>query len=114
MLRHFLQSCIDSVEQLETLIAIAESSRGWTVSDLCRATKMSPEVARTNLEALVSRGLLRIRVTEPSTYHYQPRSAELAAYVHALVVNYQPCRSTIARLVVDGRRLRCGSATRSS
>ena len=101
--RHFVYSCIGSLEQLEILIRLKDIVGGWTVRETSAAVSGSSESTRVSLEALVARGLLRVRVADPSIYWYEPRSAELVKYVDALVTHYRVDRAAVISLITQAQ-----------
>jgi hypothetical protein len=102
--RHFLYSCIDSIDQLDTLLKIRESERPWTVREASAALGTSAEATRGNLEALVSRGLVRVRVGEQLTYWYEPKSKELESYVQSVVEHHRADRNAVLTIVAPHTR----------
>ena len=102
--RRFLYSCIDSIEQLDTLLHLSASDKAATVRHVSSQLGLQPEAVRMHLEALVARGLLQVRVGEPSHYRYEPRTAELRGYVDALVEHHRRDRSAIVTFVAAQSR----------
>ena len=102
--RHFLYSCIDSIEQLDTLLHLRASGKPATVRQVSSELGLQAEATRINLEALVARGLVQVKVAEPSNYRYDPRSAELRRYVDAVVEHHSRDRSSVLNLVLGQSR----------
>jgi hypothetical protein len=105
--RHFVYTVFDSIEQLEILVRLKAVSGGWTVRDASRSVGATPEVVRASLEALVARGLLKVRVaepSEPSVYWYEPRNPAFLTYVDVLVQHYDTDRTEVVELIASGQR----------
>jgi hypothetical protein len=102
-LRAFLFSCIDSIEQVETLALLARSSRQWTARAVGAQLGLPDGGARHHLEALVARGLLQIAVGPEAMYSYGPK-AELQGYADRLVEYYARDRMTVMRAIATAPR----------
>jgi predicted ArsR family transcriptional regulator len=61
-LRAFLHSCIESVDQVETLMLLRGSDRFRTAREVADALGVSTPTTRRNLETLAARGLLEVSV----------------------------------------------------
>jgi hypothetical protein len=98
-LKAFLFSCVDSVEQLETLTLVGRSGEGWTAHAVGERLGLSDLAARHHLETLAARGLLQISVGEEVSYSYGPKTTELRRYADLLFARYAERRGDVLRFV---------------
>jgi predicted ArsR family transcriptional regulator len=103
-LKAFLYSCIDSVEQLETLVLVGESGRAWTARGIGERLGISDTAARDHLESLAARGLLQISVAAEVSYGYGPKTADLQRYADRLLERYRESRTAVLRFVASSPR----------
>jgi predicted ArsR family transcriptional regulator len=94
-----LYSCTDSVEQVEILVLLARTVRGWTTRTVAAELGLSDAAARHHLESLVARGLLQTTVGAEVSYSYAPRSADLRRYCDQLTAHYAASRTAILRFI---------------
>jgi hypothetical protein len=79
--RQFLDTAIQSVDQLEILRLLGENPvRAWTADELAPEVQASPEVVAQDLTALQSRGLIALEqgATGP-VWRHGPHTPELEA-----------------------------------
>jgi hypothetical protein len=94
----FVRGAIKSAWALELLLLLQRNSdRKWTIDELVRELRGSVQLVTENLATLSSAGL--IAATETSGYFYQPRAAELADLVAALVELYAQKPVTVLRTI---------------
>ena len=98
-LRSFLFSCIESVEQVEILILLRGSAREHTAREIGVLLRSSAATIRRDLDTLTARGLLNARVSEETTFSYQPKSDELARYADLLAAYYISARAAVYTFV---------------
>lgn len=103
-LKAFLFSCIDAVEQVELLVLLRQSNRGWTVRAASAELGVSDSSTRHHLETLAARGLVHITIGEEASYSYAPKRPALGGYVDQLLEHYAHSRTTILRLIASGPR----------
>ncbi len=99
--KRFLETNIDSVDQLEILRVLGENpEREWTAAALAREVQTRPEAIGPHLAALHSRGML-ITVTRGTDLfcRYGPATPELEALVHRLLQVYRERPVTMINLV---------------
>jgi hypothetical protein len=97
----FLQSHIDSIEQLELLRVLGENpAREWSDVELGGSVQVAADSLHAHLAALHTRGMLsRIRRDEKYHWKYGPASADLEAKVRRLLELYGQRPVSMIRLV---------------
>jgi hypothetical protein len=97
----FLQSHIDSIEQLELLRVLGEHpAREWSDTELGGSVQVAGDTLEAHLAALHNRGMLsRIRRDEKYCWKYGPATADLEAKVRRLLEVYSQRPVTMIRLV---------------
>jgi predicted ArsR family transcriptional regulator len=98
-LRAFLFSCIDSLEQVELLVALARTEASRTTREIGAELGLSESSARVHLETLKARGLLAVKVADELAYRYQPKTTELARYTEQLLQHYDTSRLDVLTYV---------------
>jgi hypothetical protein len=94
----FVRSSIRSAWALELLLLLQRNSdQKWTIDELVRELRGSVQLVKENLATLTSADL--IARTETDGYSYQPRSAEAADRVAALVELYAQKPVTVLRTI---------------
>lgn len=96
----FLQREIESVRELETLLALRASSTTVTAESLAARMRSGARWTEQQLEGLHAKGLVAISAAGegPPCYGYAPRTAELEAIVDAVADAYDRRRSTVVRV----------------
>ena len=89
----FLYDNIDSVEQLEVLLLLSRSPRGWTAEEIARELSGHPTSILHRLGSLAGRGFLR--ELEPACFQYAPRSTELHEAVARVAETYRDQRLAV-------------------
>ena len=98
--RRFLLQCIDSVEQLEVLLLLHGSpSAAWSPAAVATTLYSTPDSIAQRLAGLHARGLLA--TTEPASYRYQPRTADLDAAVSLLAETYRQRRVAVITVIAS-------------
>jgi DNA-binding IclR family transcriptional regulator len=103
-LRAFLHACIDGIEQIDILLLLRGSDRGWTTREVAAAIRASEPATRMHLQTLTARGLLDAKPGTEVLYRYQPRTAALRGYVDLLVEHYVRSRSDVITFVARQAR----------
>jgi predicted ArsR family transcriptional regulator len=98
-LRAFLQACIESIEQVELLMMLRGSERLRTVREIAADLRITPAVARREVETLTARGLLEASVASETLYRYRPNSSELSRRGDLLAQYYVTSRLLIYKVV---------------
>ena len=98
-LRAFLFSCIDSLEQVELLVALARTEMPRTTREIGAELGLAEASARAHLETLKARGLLTVKVGDELAYRYQPKTIELARYTEQLLQHYDSSRLDVLTYV---------------
>ncbi|WP_439628342.1 hypothetical protein [Gemmata sp.] len=101
----FLDSHVESVDQLEILRVLAkDQSQEWTAAALAGYIQAEPHATSAHLTALGARGLVRTDAREQGVVcRYAPATPELAALLHRLLKLYNERPVSMIRLV-DARR----------
>jgi predicted ArsR family transcriptional regulator len=99
--RRFLDANVESIEQLEILRVLAESSEAeWDADALARAIQAPPADAAAHLAALHARGLVALRTEGAGARgRHGARSPELAAGVERLLRCYRERPVTMIKVV---------------
>ena len=102
-LLRFLDSNVESIEQLEILRLVGESpTKEWLDSDLAWASQIRSDAIASHLAVLEGRGLLKTSARDGKTYcTYGPRTPELEATLAALLQFYRQRPATLIRIVYD-------------
>jgi hypothetical protein len=95
----FLYQNIDSVEQLEVLLLLRQSPRGWSADEVARELYSHPSSILHRLSSLAGRGLLR--ELEPACFQYAPRSADLHETVTRVAETYRERRVAVITLIAS-------------
>ena len=103
-LRAFLYSCIDSLEQVELLVALARTDAARTTREIGAELGLAEASARRHLETLKARGLLAVKVGDEVTYRYEPKTPELARYTDQLLQHYETSRLDVLTYVSTSSR----------
>jgi predicted ArsR family transcriptional regulator len=104
-LRAFLHSCIETIDQVELLVALRGSDRFRTAREIASEFGSTVPLARRNLETLTARGLLEVRVEQETAYRYHPKSQDLARYCDLLAQHYITSRAEVLGFVATTSRL---------
>jgi predicted ArsR family transcriptional regulator len=104
-LRAFLHTCIESIEQVEIVIALREQGAVRTAREVAAQLGISTAAARGHLETLAARGLLDVQVSEETSYRYRPKSPELERYCDMLAHHYATARAAVLGFVATESRL---------
>jgi predicted ArsR family transcriptional regulator len=97
--KQFIISHINSIEQLEILLLLAETRRAWSVVELADKICTTPDSARNRIDALQKAGLVSIAAVNPPSYVFQPATRELADAVTHLSQEYRERRISIVNLI---------------
>ena len=95
--RRFIETYIDEVPQLETLLMMSEAQdRGWLASEVAARNYITVPRAREILEALRRRGLLSWDETQ---FRYEPAVPEVRAVVAEVSQYYRSNLSRVATFI---------------
>jgi hypothetical protein len=97
--KQFIISHINSIEQLEILLLLAETRRAWSVVELADKICTTADSANKRIESLQKAGLVSIAAASPPSYAYQPRTRELGDAVTRLSVEYRERRISIVNFI---------------
>jgi DNA-binding IclR family transcriptional regulator len=103
-LRAFVHTCLESIEQVELLMLLRGSAQARTAREVAAALRLTPAIARRDLETLAARGLLEVRVGEETAYRYRPKLEELGRYCDLLAQHYVTSRQTLLGFVATESR----------
>lgn len=97
----FVQSCIDSVGQLEILLFLhAQAGQRSTARQINDRLLSNLSSVENRLERLIARGLVRSEGSGPDrTYAYAPDSAQRGASVDRLALTYQKYRGRVIDMI---------------
>jgi hypothetical protein len=97
----FLQSHIDSIEQLELLRVLGENpAREWSDVELGGSVQVAADSLNAHLTALHGRGMLsRVRLDEHNFWKYGPATPDLENKVRRLLEIYGQRPVSMIRLV---------------
>lgn len=96
----FIRNHIASVERLEVLLLLMESSRQeWSAAQVAQKLYRQSESVAVHLEALAKAGLLSHSQNEATTYRYAPASGATDSTVRALEKAYRERKDTVIRLI---------------
>jgi DNA-binding IclR family transcriptional regulator len=91
--RAFIAAYINSLEQLEVLLALrADARRAWTASELSDHLRLAPDSVATRLSSLHRFGLL---AEEGGRFRFGPASADLEVAAAAVARAYDERRFTV-------------------
>jgi hypothetical protein len=99
----FLGSEIESVRELETLLALRACASPVTAGALAATLRSRMGWTEQQLASLQAKGLVSTAATGAGApcYAYAPRTAELAVVVDAVADAFARRRSTVIRLIFD-------------
>lgn len=95
-LRAFIERHVTSAVQVEVLLLLHRERRGWNAATVGKELRIYAHHSQELLSRLAKIGLLR---EDAGTYHYAPRTAELAARVDDLAELYPSFRVPIVALI---------------
>lgn len=95
-LQNFVERYFTAAAQVEILLLLHREREGWGAGTVARELRFHTDQARQLLTELTKRGLVD---EDDGTYHYAPRTAELAASVDALAEFYPSFRTAIIYLI---------------
>ena len=100
-LKHFIQSTINSVDQLEVLLFLMSNpDREWSAEEVGARIRLSRESVAEKLEDLARASLLAVRSNPPLMYRYAPTSKALEAEVaQSLERAYREGRDSVIQLI---------------
>jgi hypothetical protein len=100
-LRRFIQSTINSVEQLEVLLFLmSNAEQGWTAQEVSDRTRLAVESVAAKMEELHRAELLATEPGEGLRYRYAPTSNAIADEVaRSLNDAYKERKDTIIQLI---------------
>lgn len=99
-LQRFLAERIDSVEQLEILLLLAQDpAQEWAAPDVARALYTHPDSAGRRLAVLQLQGLLAR--TDGGAYRYAAAGTDTGALVSQLAVAYRERRVSVISLIAS-------------
>jgi predicted ArsR family transcriptional regulator len=94
--RRFILRHIHTLEQLEILLFLLESSpRAWADFEIAASLRTTPESARTRLSRLVGDGLIAVTADSAPKFLYKPRSETLDREARALAACYRERRVAV-------------------
>jgi predicted ArsR family transcriptional regulator len=94
--RRFILRHIHTLEQLEILVLLLESTpRGWTDQAIAASLRTNPDSVRTRLSRLVADGLVAVNAHSAPTYVYRPRTNVLDREARALLSCYRERRVAV-------------------
>src|SRR4051812_42435691 len=97
----FIAEYIGSIEELELLMLLVLSSgRWWDAGSTSRELGLDVRRARGGLDALTSRNLLDIRVTEDVRYQFRPGTPDLEASALALADAFRRNPAAVVQVIV--------------
>jgi hypothetical protein len=98
--KRFMTDNIISLFQLETLLLLyTRREMEWSVEDTDRELHIGPQLAKTQLVDLHSRGLLSASETPDTLYRYNPSSDQLDQAVSALATAYKERRVSVISFI---------------
>jgi len=97
----FLRHEMESVRELETLLALRASAAPRTTEALAAELRSGARWTEQQLEGLRAKGLVQVATDDSGSpgYLYAPRSTDLAAIVDAAADLFAKRRSTVIRLI---------------
>lgn len=95
-MRRFIVRHIQTLEQLEILVLLLESTpRTWTDQAIAASLRTNPDSARTRLSRLVGDGLVAVSADSAPKYVYKPRTDVLDREARALLSCYRERRVAV-------------------
>jgi hypothetical protein len=95
-LRAFIERHLTSAVQVEVLLLLHRERQGWNATTVAKELRIYADHSQELLTRLTKIGLLQ---EDAGTYHYAPRTADLAARVDALAELYPSFRVAITSLI---------------
>ena len=94
-------TCVRSVEELEVLLRLADSRERYSsAAAIAAESGLPPAAAAAALEALASRNLLDVRITDAVLYKLDPASAEVRACLERTLAAAARNRDDVSRAIV--------------
>lgn len=93
--RRFIARHIHTLEQLEILLLLIDSSRAWSDQEIASTLRTTRESVRSRLSRLLGDGLVGASAGPSPTYRYQPRSEALDQDVQSLARCYRERRVAV-------------------
>lgn len=100
-LKAFVFACIDSVEQMETLVLLHGEREARSTHEVATRLGLTPGATRHHLETLTARGLLRIDVGDEARFRFEPKNDRLRGYADDLVAAYDQSRMQVLRVIAQ-------------
>ncbi len=101
----FVNDSIDSIEQLELLAMLIDSSqRYWDAASAGRALGVNPATAQRDLERLATRNLLAVNLGNEVNYRFEPGNQRLRATTEAFATAYRNNAPALLRLVAERQK----------
>jgi hypothetical protein len=101
----FVNDAVDSIEQLELLVMLIESSdRWWDAVSAGRALGINPGTMQRDLERLATRNLLAVNLGNDVSYRFEPGSPSLRATSQAFAAAYRKNPRALFRLAVERQK----------
>jgi hypothetical protein len=98
---------LDTIEDLQVLVACMESSdRWWSSGSTARELGLTPATARRSLDRLSKRNLFDIRVSDDVRYRFAPGASALEADAREWLAEYRRNPLAVAKLVSGSRGIR--------
>jgi hypothetical protein len=102
-IRDFIDSHIDSVEQVEALVLMrADPKREWTAEEMAKSLYTSPESASARLGHLHRKGLLSEVRSDAVRYRYEQRTPRLRKAVEDFVEIYAQRKVAVINQIFSG------------
>ena len=102
----FVNETVDSIEQLELLLMLIESSdRWWDAVTAASKLGVEPARAQRDLEHFATRNLLAVNLANDVSYRFDPGSPSLAVRAEAVAAAHRSNARALFRLV-SGRQKR--------
>jgi DNA-binding transcriptional ArsR family regulator len=104
-LRSFLHSSIESIEQLEILMALHRTGQASSACRMSDELGLAESVAQHHLERLAGQGLLNATLGgDHVLYRYDPLSSDLRCAVDLLAEYYTSARTSVVQFVTNRAR----------
>jgi hypothetical protein len=101
-IKNFLAKNIHTIEELETLLLLADAPDNlWTAQYVAQRIQSDEVTAATLLEALKERKFLISKKMPGLVYQFSPDSKEARDVIHTLVVVYKEKRIQVLQLIVE-------------
>jgi len=94
---NFIQTCIQSVWQLELLLYMKASGKTLTPSEVAHTLYMTPEVIASGLEHFEKCGL--VKTPSPGSFIYAPSTSELDRVVDETAKSYSSRRVAVVNMI---------------